>query len=247
LEIDGKSLAGPNFPLGKFWYETFSAADYDRFRRQYSVNKRETWFWAVPDFTKPGIENTATEHKTFLPHLTWAGVRRDEDADHLLMRLDMPEESWRVYGAPKTLSVEISASQQAAELNFRLQWFDKPACRLPEAIWFSFEPMIKQPRWWQMDKLGQWISPYAVIRDGNRHLHAVGDGGIRLNDENENLSIQSVDAALVAPGQPSLLDFNNRQPKLSKGMHFNLYNNLWGTNFPMWYEEDTLFRFTLSV
>ena len=42
-----------------------------------------------------------------------------------------------------------------------------------------------------------------------------------------------------------LLNFTNDLPKLEHGMHFNLYNNLWGTNFPMWYEEDMRFRFKL--
>jgi hypothetical protein len=30
-------------------------------------------------------------------------------------------------------------------------------------------------------------------------------------------------------------------------MHFNLYNNVWGTNFPMWYEDDARFRFSWCV
>ena len=30
-------------------------------------------------------------------------------------------------------------------------------------------------------------------------------------------------------------------------MHFNLVNNLWGTNFVMWYEDDARFRFSLTV
>jgi len=42
-----------------------------------------------------------------------------------------------------------------------------------------------------------------------------------------------------------LLNFNNDLPDLSQGMHFNLHNNLWGTNFPMWFEEDCRFRFIL--
>ena len=50
---------------------------------------------------------------------------------------------------------------------------------------------------------------------------------------------------LVAPGEPSLLNFSNRQPPLQHGMHVNLYNNVWGTNFPMWYAEDARFRFVL--
>jgi len=42
-----------------------------------------------------------------------------------------------------------------------------------------------------------------------------------------------------------LLNFSNRQPPLQHGMYVNLYNNIWGTNFPMWYAEDARFRFVL--
>jgi hypothetical protein len=57
--------------------------------------------------------------------------------------------------------------------------------------------------------------------------------------------ISSLDAPLVAPGERSLLNFTNDQPDMAKGIHFCLYNNLWGTNFPMWSEEDCKFRFRL--
>jgi hypothetical protein len=30
-------------------------------------------------------------------------------------------------------------------------------------------------------------------------------------------------------------------------MHFLLFNNLWGTNFPMWSGEDARFRFVLRL
>ncbi|WP_281275922.1 hypothetical protein [Dictyobacter alpinus] len=35
------------------------------------------------------------------------------------------------------------------------------------------------------------------------------------------------------------------QLDLTRGMSFNRYNNTWGTNFTMWYEDDARFRFTL--
>lgn len=246
MELAGKPLLSPNHCLGRFWYETFSAADYQRFRRQYSVHKRETREWAIPDFTKPGIEEIAREHKQFLPHLAWAGTCVKEEFDTLLILMDMPDESWQVYGSPKRITLEITATRDQSELFYCLQWFEKPACRLPEAIWFSFEPKVINHRSWKMEKLGQWISPYEVIKDGNRRLHAVGDGGLIVEDGTHKLQICSLDAALVAPGQPSLLNFTNRQPDLKQGIHFNLYNNLWGTNFPMWYEEDALFRFHIT-
>ena len=61
------------------------------------------------------------------------------------------------------------------------------------------------------------------------------------------VALDSLDAPLVAPGLPSLLNFTNLQPALKHGMHFLLYDNLWGTNFPMWYDENARFRFTLSL
>ena len=126
-----------------------------------------------------------------------------------------------------------------------LQWFDKRASRLPGAYWVSFRPRPLPDASWVIEKLGQEISPLSVLQNGNRHLHASGKY-IACNTSRGNLKIASLDAPLVAPGQRSLLDFNNRQPEMNEGIHFCLLNNLWGTNFPMWFEEDCRFRFDLT-
>ena len=99
---------------------------------------------------------------------------------------------------------------------------------------------------WRLDKLGAALEPHDVVRNGNRKLHAVGRG-MTYRDAAGQLAIECVDAPLVAPGEPSLLDFNNRRPPVERGMHVNLYNNVWGTNFPMWYDEDTQLRFNLTL
>jgi hypothetical protein len=95
-----------------------------------------------------------------------------------------------------------------------------------------------------MNKLGSAISPLDVIKNGNRKLHAV-ESGVMYHDRQSEMQIETFDTALVAPGEPSLLNFNNRQPNLKNGMHFNLLNNVWGTNFPMWFDDDARFRFDL--
>ncbi len=59
--------------------------------------------------------------------------------------------------------------------------------------------------------------------------------------------IKTLDAPLVSPGERRLLQFDNTFAPLDGGMHFVLYNNLWGTNFPMWYEENAKFRFSLTL
>jgi hypothetical protein len=43
------------------------------------------------------------------------------------------------------------------------------------------------------------------------------------------------------------MDFPDTLPALAEGPHFNLFNNLWGTNFPMWFEGDLKFRFAIEI
>jgi hypothetical protein len=116
---------------------------------------------------------------------------------------------------------------------------------MPEALWFSFNPATTAPNTWKIEKLGQFISPLEVVVNGNRRLHAMGSALVYIDDP-QPLRLESLDAALVAPGEPGLLNFDNKLAVLENGMHFNLFNNIWGTNFPMWYEEDARFRFKLS-
>jgi hypothetical protein len=35
------------------------------------------------------------------------------------------------------------------------------------------------------------------------------------------------------------------QPSPVTDMYFNLYNNIWNTNFPMWFSDDAKFRFVI--
>ena len=96
--------------------------------------------------------------------------------------------------------------------------------------------------------MGRLISPLDVISRGNRTLHAIQEGVVYVSAV-QNLRIDSLDVPLVAPGKRALVNFPNQQPDLAQGMHFDLYNNnnMWGTNFPMWFGEDMAFRFVFRL
>jgi hypothetical protein len=241
-KAEGWNWAGAENPLGLFVYQTFSQADYDRFYRQYIINKGQVAVWAVDDFTKPGIERAHAIAGEWTPVLERLYQRRVDGEEQFLLQLALPRETTQWFGGAEALFLRVSLPEDEPALTLDLQWFDKPACRLPEASWFSFVPNVPDPQSWKMEKMGEWISPLEVVRGGNRHLHAVGHGV-----SCQGLSIASLDAPLVAPGKRSLLDFNNYQPNLRQGMHFLLHDNLWGTNFPMWYEDDSRFRFKIVV
>lgn len=236
------AVADAEHALGMISYEIFSQADYDRFEKQFLQRLDEVGFWAIPDYTKPGIAPFVKEHQIFRPILDGLYLHK-EKADTILQLLHMPAEAVSNFGAPAKLTAEIRFGEDGA-IDYTLQLFEKPACRLPEAMWIGFNPPVAQPDQWMMAKMGSDVSPLDVVRNGNRHLHAVEKCHYR--DSRETITVESLDAPLVAPGGPMLLSFVNDQPDLARGMYFNLFNNMWGTNFPMWHEDDMLFRFVLT-
>ena len=153
----------------------------------------------------------------------------------------MPCPQETCYGAPRCVQLHYRFS--ADHIEIELQWFDKLPCRLPEASWIGFGLCAESD--WLMMKMGSPVSPLDVAVRGNRALHAL-DSGLVYQDTDAGLQLQSFDAPLLSPGRPRILEFEPTLPQLAEGWHVNLHNNLWGTNFPMWFGEDMKFRFALS-
>ena len=77
-------------------------------------------------------------------------------------------------------------------------------------------------------------------------MHAL-QNGLRYKDSQGSLSIEALDAPVVALGERSPIYFSKAQPDIAKGIHFSLFNNGWGTNYIQWFGEDVRFRFTISA
>ena len=238
----GASVSDAHHPIGLFRYQTLSQGDYDRRLREYCIKLEEHASWAIPDLSKPGMDDIRPRprHALVLPNRVDLRIRRGATSDVVLAMLTLPDRMRHEAGAPHEVMLRYTFPHDQLRVELDVFWFEKPATRLPVAIWLSFQPIVAQPRAWQIEKMGAWFSPLEVIENGNRKLHAVGRA-IR----NAGLTVETLDAPLVAPGTPQLLEFSNTQPDLAGGMHINLYNNVWGTNFPMWNEDDARFRFVV--
>lgn len=243
----GKAWADALHPIGLFVYETYSQEDYDRWYRQYHVRWKHTHVWATGDFGKPGMDLTQAwiRHETFTPKLKTLHYKQEEGADIVYAVLHMPKQASERLGAAREITVEYRFSTKTETIEYKLQWFDKDAYRLPESSWVTFNPRVGNPYRWKLDKLGQLISPHEVVQGGNRNMHAVNKG-VCYHGADGKVSIDILDAALVCPGERRLLQFDHTFASPAGGMHVNLHNNVWGTNFPAWYEEDAAFRFKLQ-
>jgi hypothetical protein len=237
-----RAWAAPDHLLGLFRHQSFDEADWRRFFKQYIVCDQD---WVNYDFGKPDIDRAGAISAFRPARLEQLYLKNDPAGVHFIADLSVPEIPPTFYGVPRRVTLEIDFPAQDAEVRWNMQWFGKRANRLPEACWFSFSLWGTQPEGWRMEKIDRLISPLEVVSKGGRNLHGV-NRGVFYHDERGSLALEALDAGVVAPGEPKLLDMDDQLPDLDKGWHFNLWNNKWGCNFPTWYEDDARFRFVLQ-
>jgi hypothetical protein len=242
----GREWASDKNPIGLLTYQTLSAEDYARYQASYLTTKAD---WASKDFGKPNIERFGARHEEWQPAIPEVSVEETGDAHRILVALQFKDDAAFDSGRaafPRHVFVELVLPKSEPSIYLNLSWFGKPATRMPEALWLTFNPVAEDPKGWELDKSGEWISPFDVVAGGNRHMHALSTG-FRYRKGTREFAVTTLDAPVVALGDRDPLLFSNDQPDLTKGIHSCLFNNCWGTNYIMWYGEDASARFVLHA
>jgi hypothetical protein len=238
----GREWASKENPIGLLSYQTLSAEDYSRYQASYLTTKAD---WAAKDFGKPNIENFGAKSQEWQPQAVEIREIKSNYEHRVLLRLDFLDKEAYLSGraAFPIVYVELVLGNF---IHLNLYWYDKPATRMPEAIWLTFNPVVEDSNGWSLEKTGEWISPFDVVESGNRHMHCL-QTGFAYRRGADAFKVETLDAPVVALGERNPLYFGNDQPDLSKGIHSCLFNNAWGTNYIMWYGEDVKARYVLSA
>lgn len=202
-------------------WQLFDRDDYTRYMKEYLTLDAENVGWAIWDYLKLGMPNYKGGIFTAECTECYTGINGEK-----LFKLEFDSEAKERFGLPYFWAERTTKG-------LSLTMLGKEASRLPQAFWLKFKNLDEN---WNLHKLDQWIDPDDVI--GSPLIGAV-DKGIK----NDSVHIYPLDSALVAPYGRNLLRYGLTDKK--QDMYFNLYNNIWNTNFPMWYSDDTLFRFEI--
>lgn len=220
-------------------YQEEGQNTYKNLAGRFLCNMDENKGWAVPDYCKPGLESSDTPinsvtHKPVMDTamqiingaLCWKGTYSSSPV--------------ALAGCPEACEVTLHPLAEG-KLLLTAKLLDKHANRKPEALFlpivFSMSAAV------QFQKIGTWISPERVAEGGNGRCHAVQR--IRITGPyGDAWLLEPLDTPLVTLGSPELLDFSS--PGGFDRLYLALYNNLWGTNFKMWYEENILCRVLIT-
>lgn len=220
-DLSGYEPVKDKQPCFELSWQLFDQSDYQRFMDGYVKLTVRNVSWNIWDYLKLGMpmyDGGIYAAKT---------VAAYQKGDSTLYRLEFDDDIKAKFGLPYVWACELDGKLE-------IKWFGKKASRLPQAFWLKFKGCDEA---WEISKMGQWISPENIV---GSPLITATDKGIR----NKDTEIISLDAALVAPFGRRLLDYDENPS--GKDLYFNLYNNIWNTNFPMWYSDDTRFRFEIK-
>jgi len=98
--------------------------------------------------------------------------------------------------------------------------------------------------------MGSMIDSSHIVRNGSFHFHVAEKLQIQLAS-NSVITLEPIHSSLVQLGKMSAFPTPLELPKL-EGAHFNLVNNIWGTNYIMWYpflkkDENLRFDFKMEI
>jgi hypothetical protein len=255
LQRGRDNWASPISPLGAFTYKTLNDSDWMPFTYSYlSQHQQQPGFW------KPG-SNNFSESTVFRPLTTKLHVKTDRTA--VAIELVMPPRSTEMYGSWAKVFMVLSIDPtEPTQLDLTYTTLGKGIAMVGESTSITFQPAptLKPSTTakgvhasaWSIDKLGHGVDPEGVADGGNQFNHASWAGTTVITTAG-SLTIKSLDAPNVNPmtktfptGNPLPASINEALSKSGKGMSqlskgsvvgvaVNLHNNLWNTNYPLYY------------
>lgn len=223
-------------------YRSYSKENYDYWHKNYSRDLDGTAEWVYGDFGRPLLKYAEGKYKkgSFYYKKENAFITEKESETKIFVGLKCEKSLCEELGAPREIQVIYTITK--GNIKIDVSWFNKDANRLTEAIFFKLYPTEGEV---SLEKLGENIDPYKVVSKGSRNLHVVKNAKVKNNKN--TLKIRNLSSALLSMGKGKILEFDNKFEKISDGVSYVLYNNVWGTNFPLWYEENAHFDFILEV
>ena len=219
--LDGFTRKEPqSAPFSLSWQLFDYFVDNKRYIEKYMRLTQENYWWALWDYTKFGLANH------------WKGMLLEaeiseyyEKGDERIYKLVFPEDITKTYGLPVFYAIEKNG-------NFEFRWFGKEKSRLPQAFFVKFNGLRED---WRINKMGTFVDPRTAR--GSKLIH-----GTTECVSNGEVEIKALDSTLVLPFGRRLYDYETSSD-INYDLYFCLYNNQYNTNFPLWYSDDSRFRF----
>ncbi|RUS69229.1 hypothetical protein EGW08_023008 [Elysia chlorotica] len=260
-----REWASPSSPLCRLTYDTFIEEDFIQMAKLYNYE-------AGVGYDKPNVtDNAHPEKKRWDMEATGLLIKMDSTSCDFMLRVMTVDNQTRTkYGAPQAFYVTLSTLSTG--LNVSVLMTGKTTTRLPESLSYGHTPLTTHSnintetsveKWtedlaWSISKMGQDIDPCDVVLNGSQYVHGVDTGVSLRSPSGKGLQLLSLDVPTVLIGTEDHMDSPFPVPlqplecssRKITTMSYNIYNNIWNTNFIYWYpyeKEDADFKARFEI
>lgn len=222
-------------------YRVYTSRDYDFWFKHYARNIDENAVWGYPDFGRPLLKYADGKYPegSFYYKMDGAYVSEEEKQIKVFVNLKCSHAVCEKAGAPRDVQVVYTLSSDG--IQFNVLWCGKDANRLTEALFLHLYPNTDT---FTLVKIGSQIDYKSTVSMGGRNLHAVEK--CIMKKDFGNFDFMNYHSPLISIGKGKILEYDNKLENIeTDGISYVLYNNVWGTNFPLWYEDNALFSFEI--
>lgn len=255
---NAREYSGVGNPLAAVTYNAYTAEDYKTFLNEYLLDP--SLDYAYQDLGKPGLTNTQDISDYVNLQSCWK--KNDENNGKIIYRLRgifSSSETTVYYGGSQEVVLDVAMPTETPppseplSIELTLYVIQKTSTRIPESLSLLFKPnpQLVSPQTLSVSKLGEYVNVLDVITNGSKHVHG-SDKGVKYGDPIP-LKIVSLDTPILSIGGTNYFPVPMETPDVSEGFTFNIFNNLWGTNYIMWYpymergEDSGKYRFVMTL
>ncbi|CAG5115517.1 unnamed protein product [Candidula unifasciata] len=249
--VNKREWANASSPLGQLRYDTYVEQDFIDMAKLYN-------YVAGVGYDKPNVTQYAHPEKRRweITALSLYSQVNSTSCDFWVKATTSDNQTRTKYGAPEVFYVRYVSDVSNPGLDITLLMMGKVTTRLPESISFNFSPLNLYNSAWSISKMNQSIDPCDVVLNGSQYVHGVEKGVSLLNEAGKGLQILTTDVPVVNIGTTSHVDSPFPVPlqpfecSTITTMSFNLYNNIWNTNYIYWYPyiaEDADFKARFAI
>lgn len=217
--------AGDRHPFGSYLYEAFGKADVQRFLDQYLRLYRE---WSYNDMGKRDLPDDLAYQSGIGANLK---ARIETGADRAAIILEGTPQG--AIPHPFAIRIELFAGTNFIEITWEID--GKQARPEPEGGWLCL-PFRLDGAVFRLGRSGGVTDPGSrIVGNTYRDLYAVQEGVAVIGDDGRGVAVSPLDTMLVSLDRPGLWRFSKDWLPERPRVFVNLYNNMWGTNYPQWF------------
>lgn len=214
-------------------YDRYGLDDVTEFLRSYAYRFTT---WGIQDYGRENYPDCP--HETFYPDFRgWSVLGRK-----LILHYAAAESS-ADYGDAQVIHLTVAFPEDGDDLMVTLELEHKQETPFIESGSLIFP--LPEKAVYRIGKPGGVVDPETDIQRLCNHALFNLERQVTVGTAHGSLSVCSPDAPLFGIGSPGVYEYRREFGRRKPILYFNLFNNMWGTNFPQWIGGNLRYRFVL--